>query len=272
MTTHLIVISDLHINSTVALCPPTVNRDDGDTYHASQGQRWLWRCWQEFIEQAAALDGRKVLIINGDLGELDVKRRSIQLVTQNKATVLRMIADTLDPMLAAVSSVYVIRGTPAHTGKSCWLEEAVAADIDTTIPSAEDIYSHWHYRGVCEGVRVDIAHHANMGGAPWSKKNAAMNTAAKIEWLYMVEREERPPHIALRAHNHTFADSGDNHKVRVLYNGCWSLATEYTYRVSYENALADIGGYFIRCENGEYQVRRVKFDPEKGRRLWVKQM
>jgi len=36
------VVADTHPNSTVGLCPPEVELDDGGTYHASKAQRWLW--------------------------------------------------------------------------------------------------------------------------------------------------------------------------------------------------------------------------------------
>src|SRR5512139_2836879 len=102
MSTLLVVISDLHINSTVAVCPPTVNLDDGGSYHATPAQRWLWECWKDawrkIREQAAGR--RVVLLINGDLGELDTKRRSNQLITVNKSTIQSIILETLEPALA----------------------------------------------------------------------------------------------------------------------------------------------------------------------------
>ena len=115
---NLICVSDLHINSTVALSPPVVNLDDGGTYHASRGQRWLWECWLDFTERVTGLPGRKVLLINGDMGELDTKRRSNQLITVNKANIQRLVLDTLEPLVTAVDSLIVIRGTMAHTGKA----------------------------------------------------------------------------------------------------------------------------------------------------------
>ena len=36
---NLLFLGDTHIGSTVALCKPTVDLDDGGTYHASRAQR-----------------------------------------------------------------------------------------------------------------------------------------------------------------------------------------------------------------------------------------
>ena len=42
------ITSDLHAGSTVAICPPRVQLDDGGEYHASKAQRWLWERWKDF--------------------------------------------------------------------------------------------------------------------------------------------------------------------------------------------------------------------------------
>ena len=85
--TAIIITSDQHIGSTVALCPPRVPLDDGGTYVASPGQRWLWQGWLEFIQYAKDLaQGYKpIAVFNGDLAELDTKRRTNQLINPNKA-------------------------------------------------------------------------------------------------------------------------------------------------------------------------------------------
>lgn len=101
MKTAIIAFGDTHINSTVALCTPKVQLDDGGTYHASRGQRWLWDMWLEYIAWAKDMtDGyKRAVLINGDLAELDTKRRSNQIITANKATIQATIRDVLDPLM-----------------------------------------------------------------------------------------------------------------------------------------------------------------------------
>ena len=123
--TAIIITSDQHINSTLALCPPRVQLDDGGTYIASPTQRWIWEMSNEFTEWAKdiARGYKPVAVFNGDLGELDTKKRTNQLISLNKATILNMITETLEPLTSWVDACYFIRGTPAHVGKSSWLEE-----------------------------------------------------------------------------------------------------------------------------------------------------
>lgn len=254
--TNLICISDLHINSTVALAPPSVNLDDGGTYHASRGQRWLWECWLDFIEKVKALDGRKVLLINGDMGELDTKRRSNQLITVNKATIIQIVLDTLEPITSAVDSLIVIRGTMAHTGKSQWLEESIARQYDHAIhDKACDNGSWYNFRGKIGGDKIDAAHHAPMGSLPWTGPNAANKLAALASWAYAVEYKQPLPDYLYRSHNHRYADSGDNFECKAIFLPCWSLITEYGYRTAHELSLAHIGGT-INHKKVMYEARK----------------
>ena len=268
--TAVIAIADLHINSTVAVSPPVVNLDDGGTFHASRTQHWLWRCWGEFITEAKRLtEGyKRIVVFDGDLTELDTQKRSIQLTSMNKNTILSMVMETILPLISIADAVYIMRGTAAHTGKSAWSEEAIAKDIDNAVKHGDGNYSWWHYRGVASGVKMDIAHHAQMGFVPWSRKNAANNLAAKIMWFYQVDRNEQAPDLVLRSHNHTYASSGDNYKCQVDYLPSWTTLTEYGYRQGYENMLSDIGGIIYFCEGSKFTRNKIFFKPKEARRVW----
>ncbi len=267
--TSLIAVSDLHINSKAALRTPRFILDDGDKSTASRWQRELWDCWLDFCDQAGKLEGKKILILNGDLGELDTQRRSNQLITVNKADIVRLVMDTLEPILAVADGVIVIRGTQAHEGKSAWLEELAAHDITTAIKATQDgAASWWQWRRLIGSARIDIAHHARMGGKPWTKKNSANNLAAEVVWDYVVNMREPAPDLVIRSHNHTWADSGDNYPSRVIYTPCWTGLTEYAYRIGYENKMPDIGGLFVKCHNG-FECDKVQYKP-KAERIWTR--
>jgi hypothetical protein len=270
----VIAVADLHINSTVALCPPIVNLDDGGTYHASRTQRWLHNCWLDFCAEAKVLtEGyRRVVIFDGDLTELDTLKRSIQLTSLNKSTILNMVIDVIAPLVDFADAVYFMRGTAAHTGKSAWSEEAIARDTDGVVPSGNGIYSWWQYRGIAAQVKFDIAHHASMGKKPWTRKNAANNLAAEIMYLYQVDREIKAPDLVLRSHNHTCASSGDNFKTCVNFLPAWTTMTEYGYRVGYENVISDIGGMVYLCENGHFTRNKILFHPKESGRIWKLEM
>jgi hypothetical protein len=272
--TAIIAIADLHVNSTTAVCPRVVELDDGGNYHSSRTQHWLLECWLDFVAEAKIItEGyKRIAIFDGDLSELDRKERSSQIVTQNKAVILNMVQDTIAPLVDYTDANYFFRGTAAHTGKSSWSEEAIAKDTDNTIPSPDGASSWWHYRGIASGVRIDIAHHNGMGKKPWLKKNAANNCAAEIMWYYQVDRFVRAPQLALRAHAHTYASSGDNFPCEVDMLPSWTTKTEYAYRMGYENAISDIGGIIYLCEDGRYNRVKLMYEPREAKRIWALEM
>ncbi len=164
---HILIVSDTHINSTVALAPPTLQLDDGGVYHASRPQRWLWDCWNDFARRCARMDGKKILILNGDLAELDTKRRSIQLISFNKATIQRLVLESLSPLIDIADVVIVIRGTPAHSGKSAWIEEAIANDLAAPSAVGSSRSGKHFMRVICVGL------FASLFTMAWTKTNEA---------------------------------------------------------------------------------------------------
>jgi hypothetical protein len=271
LKTAIIISSDHHVNSTVAVCPPRIQLDDGGAYHQSPGQQWLWRGWLDFGAWARDLSkGYKPLaLFVGDLGELDTKRRSNQIITANKATITGMINDVVDPIAAWVDGLYFIRGTPAHVGKSSWLEEEIAGDYDNAVHAAKGIHSHYQVRLVADRVRVEAAHHASMGSMARTQKNAANQIAFDTMTAYAFDLHQPLPDLVFRAHNHRWADSYDNHETRAICLPCWSMATEYVYRIGKYNASADVGGVVVLIEDGEYEVHKFRLEPRKGN-VWAR--
>ena len=118
----LAAVGDLHVNSTVGLCAPTVALDDGGSYSASQTQRWLWRRWNEYCDRVqaakAAHDARVVLLLNGDLADRN-SHGAYQLIALNRAALLRAAVNVLQPALDIADAVIVVRGTEAHVVNTC---------------------------------------------------------------------------------------------------------------------------------------------------------
>ena len=259
----ILVISDLHINSTVALMPPIVYLDDGQEVKQNKGQKWLWNNWLDLLEKVDTIKP-DILIVNGDAVEGDTKNRSYQVITRNKTTAVGYAADVLDPLVKSIPSTFFIRGTAAHSGKSGCIEEDLAKDL-----GAERIgknYAHWSLNLDVEGVRISVAHHTNMSGLPWTKSNAANSLAAKIQFQY-AQDGEKPPELAIRGHVHRWGDSHDAYRVRALVLPCWTLATEYIHKIS-PDTLAECGAAVIECSAGHYEITKIDYKPKA--RTWLK--
>jgi hypothetical protein len=261
---HIIVVSDLHIGSTVALCKPCVSLDDGGSYNLSPCQWQIWHWWEDFIASVKKLDGTKTLIFNGDIVEGDSKKRSHQVISQNKSDLTRITVETIESLLSEVNKTYVIRGTEAHTDKSGALEETIARDIGAV--SDTEIKSHYFLLLDVDGIRIDLAHHTNMGGLPWTSNNAGNALAAKTIMFY-VTNGERCPDIVVRSHVHRWGDSFDAFPTRAIITPGWTFATAYINRINPSN-IAQVGALIISIDNGKYEVTKWRTDPP--RRLYTR--
>jgi hypothetical protein len=260
----LAVVGDVHTNSTLGLCPPYVELDDGGQYHASNFQLQLWERWLDYVgtvsELSLAHDAPVFTVFNGDITDGDHHNTS-QIVTRNKATMQKIAYKALSPLIDVSDKVYVVRGTPSHTGGAGAKEEEFAKDI-SAIRSAEDVYSWQNLLLNVNGTIVDIAHHASMGRLPWTSKNAA-NKIAAVSLFEYANRGMRLPHLVLRSHNHRHADSNDSYRVRAICLPGWQGKTEFINRLD-ATAIPDIGGLIVLCEEGgrhEIVMKQYPFPP-----------
>lgn len=260
MATTVAILSDIHANSTVALCPPTVNLDDGGTYRASRAQRWLYKRFQEFAGEVARRreeTGKLVVILNGELAD-DNYHGKYQLVDPNPKTQMATAVKALKPMLDLLrpdDSLYVIRGTEAHSGRSAWMDDKIGEDLGAVSPR-EGVHSYWHLQLNVDGVKFDVAHHPPLGPGrmPWTRGQYAMRLAA-FAYMDGVQAGEKPPDLYVRGHYHVPGDSYDAYPVRAIAMPSWQLTTAFGYRIGSSRALP-VGGVIVTCDRGRYEVAK----------------
>lgn len=264
----LLVLSDIHARSTVAVCPPKVRLDDGGTYQASTAQQWLYRNWCDFWERSAKAR-RKAdwcgLLLNGDAFDGD-HHNTGQLITRNPATEQKILWDLLAPALdLKLHQVIVVRGTESHVGKEGAAEEEFARTLSGKVEVAQDPetgdYSWWHYRGDIGPCRLDATHHGKTGHLPWTKPAATQRLAAQIFYEH-AKRGWRHPDLCIRSHFHQLGDSYDAHPTRVIQTGAWQLKTAYVHAKAPEG-LADIAGLIVTItDHGPVEVEKVHYHPD----------
>lgn len=266
----ILFVSDQHIGSTVALCKPLNELDDGGQYKASKGQRWVWRCWNNMLEW---VDREKIgdltTINDGDLTEGDFKKRSAQVITHNPANVVTLATQILEPLAEMSTALFFVRGTPAHVGPSAPLEEQVARKFDNTVYCPENgAASWWHLPLEVEGVRFSIAHEPGIGVSknPQAKFNGINALASRAVHDY-ANAGLPLPHLLIRAHNHTHRDSEDNYIVRAITLPAWTLATEYIKKID-PTALATVGAVMVNVDRGKYEVKNKTFRFDDGPKFY----
>lgn len=259
----ILFVADTHINSTVSLCKPVVNLDDGGSYHASKGQLFLWRSWENTLEQTEKRKtGEVITILDGDAVEGDTKDRSKQMITRNSATIKTLAIDVLEPAVKLSAGIFVVRGTEAHTGKSGEMEESLALDLNANRCPETNTASWYHLKIDVEGVKLDISHHprGNGGGRPFNRYSMIDALASDTVFTYSNDLRQEPPHLAIRAHIHAYKDSYDHFRTRAITLPCFTLATSFINRIA-PGAIADVGAVLIHCSAGHYEVEPLRYFP-----------
>ena len=264
-------VSDLHCGSTVALCPPHIELDDGGLYTASKAQNWLWEnlndYWQKVHAARKNLSAELYLVFNGDLVEGN-HHGTTQILSGNpNAQAAALTAAMAIPLALQPDRLFFIRGTEAHVGSSASSEERIADGLRRDKrPVIKDpdtgTSSWWHCRIKLGTTRLDIAHHGRTGGREHTRAGAASLHAHDI-LLSHVKAGDEPPTLCLRGHHHRFNDSHDACSVRVVTSGAWQLKTAYVHKIA-ADTLADIGGLIIVVDDAGYTVEKVHYKSHRG--------
>lgn len=271
MSTPLIILAafgDMHTNSRVALMPPSVRLDDGDTVKASPLQRFIWRHWLFYWSRVQAIKERwpGVPVWGVCLGELadDNYHKTSQLVTMNPADQLKIALEVMDRPRAMLDELVVLRGTEAHVGLSGHMDETIARELGA-LQHGDNSSTH-HWIADFGGWTLDAAHHPGTGHArPWTRGGDANRLAAMVKDDY-IENDMLPPRLVLRGHNHKPSDSADNHMTRAVILPSWQLTNAYGYRLGSIMPLP-IGGAIVTVYD-----RKTPADVEKVYSRWpVKQ-
>lgn len=258
------VVSDLQIGSTVALCPPEVELDDGGTYMPSKPQRWFLQCWNDYWRvvhnEVEKNNAGLWVIINGECCEGD-HHGTAQIFSRNMADQRRAAIELIDPVAQRADKLFIVRGTEAHSGKSANQDEEIAKDLDAVKNEKRDTWSWWSLKLAASGVRFFFAHHPRTAGwLPHTEDSAAsrMSTMIATRWL---KAGRALPDVAVFGHVHYFADSGKAHRPRVIYMPGWQIATSYVHRLgsSYEYDLKPVGGVYFVCRDGNYTINEKLF-------------
>lgn len=262
--------SDLHINSTVALCVPDFELDDGNYHKNSKLQDALWEAWCSSWKQVRQkAKGREVVgVIGGEIADKMTKHPSLQYIARSDDDIRRMAQETLVPMLEVVDKLIVLRGTEAHTDLGSQLDEGIAREIAKSSDWHNKVkvikngsrYSHYYCRRYIGGRLFDLAHHVAMGSARRSERDAANHLAADLIMDY-ARHGEKPPDFALRGHVHRHSDSADNYPTRAIISGAWQMHTAFSSRIGASAGKADIEIIYI--EPDTKKAERIHFETKR---------
>lgn len=263
-------VTDLHINSTVALCPPQFHLDGGGVYYANPTQRWIWKCWKDFWGKVKTVKehlGADVYsVFNGDLVDLN-SHSGYESITRNEHDIIDNALTALLPALKVTDHSFVVRGTEAHSGGVGWFEEQIAKQIGAERDSFTKTNSWYWLPMKLNDVFLGFAHHPGTNSTrPWTSGNAANRKAMMLMDSYFGDGEF--PQLVTYGHFHHDEDSFDNHAIRVIYTVPWIATTSFDSRCGRSEQRPKIGGNIYVLNDGKYKIRKIRYQPKR-REPWI---
>lgn len=252
------VVSDLHIGSTVALCPPEgIALEDGGRYHPSQIQKWIWQKWEEYWKDVKARAGSFpiITIINGEF--IDGNHHgTTQIGTPSPTAMQDAAIDVMQKPAHMSKLLYATKGTAAHSLHGAASDHMIAKELGAVRDPETGQHAFYHLRLKVKNTLFDAAHHVGGGTRIHTR---GTNIRGEVTDAIL---EGNPPDILIRSHVHNYADTGRNFKTFGVVTPAWQLMTEYSHRVVRRTQRSVGGLLFEVTSNGwDFELLRYSLPP-----------
>lgn len=207
----IVVISDTHCGNRVGLTPPFWQWGQ---YALLQHAMWDW-----YTKQVKQIGRPDILLTLGDLIDgRQEKSGGNDLIVSNRDTQCRMAEECVNIWKA--KKVYMVRGTPYHTGILEEKEDAIAANVDA-VKIADRLFID------IDGYNFDLAHHVNTGQLPHTK-TSGIEKDALHDLLWSTREDGHPPiDVILRGHSHIYKAIDDEDGLRMLCPGLQQRGSKF---------------------------------------------
>lgn len=231
-------------------------------------QRRTWyRAWQPLVSEILALP-KFHLVLNGDIVDLDVKKRNHPSIAHNHIDILQVAYNTLEPLVDAAQSIMISQGTDAHVGTEAVYEEMLAKLIDKKYPGKIKSPSetaltspHIKYQNAVTEKKYDIAHHAEAGPGKSQASQATFPVRIGVQVHNRYAKAHKPPpDFVIRGHYH-FPAVGNYGDMQIFCLPAWQWATEFVFRMGGAEIMAQHGaliGTTMRTFSMERQKQWLK--------------
>jgi hypothetical protein len=257
--TRIVVISDLHVGSTVGLWPGRHRLEGGGVYESNVYQKWLYECWQMALDEITKIRPKPIVVLNGD--ELQgVNMRDGQLVTNKIDIQVDAALTLLEPLRKAASRLYVIRGTEWHVGKSAEHVEHLARQLGAVRDPATDQWSWWELYLDVGGPVIHFAHHVGVSSVPWYEATVPLRDTLMLlaeVWRFF---GQSGPNVraTVRSHRHRYIHVDAPPDIHAIVTPAWQLKTAFSYKRA-TAMLPQIGYVILEWDGVDLLIRKRIF-------------
>jgi len=214
-----------------------------------QGTVWGW--WDEFWNEFVPLSTKGepyAVVVNGDL--VDGKHHnSTTQISQNLNDQRKMAIQVLERVHNLCQGrLYIVRGTPVHSGESGCDEEAIAKAAGAATDSIGNASRNdlWIRSG---GALCHFMHHIGTASRLSYETSAVMAEMGE-EFQIASRYREVPPDVVVRSHRHANIEvSGptSNYRYYAVVTPGWQLKTPFAWKVAGARMVPpQFGGIVVR--------------------------
>jgi len=251
----VVVLSDLHVGSTVGLWPPRYAIEDGGVYEANVYQTWLYKCWQDALDEIRRLRP-SVVVLNGDVIQ-GVNARDGQLVCSTVSAQCAAALELLKPLRKMTQRLFVVRGSEWHEGRSSEHVELLARELGAECSSATGQYSRWElYLDLGDKITAHFAHHVGRSSVPLYEATVPLrDMLIQLVELYRTYGQHMPDvRLVVRSHRHRYVHVDTTPWLHVVVTPSWQLKTSYAHKLV-TSLLPQIGYVIVEVRDKELLVR-----------------
>lgn len=269
----LVSFGDMHVGSSLALCPERVPLADGGTYLASPLQLFYLECWKRFWDDTSLfkerIGAKLIAICGGDERDGD-HHCTTQLWSADELDQDRAVITVLEVARPVVDEWRFVRGTPAHCGPNSAGTERYAETLYKAgwpVVKNGEQYSHWVYTGIHGGVRFEVAHAPGTKSWVPTTRGAACARHAQYTKAEYQDSGIQPPDVVVRHHVHYWQGPGCDSGTCCFFVPGWQAASSYVLGKGVKSAAPSAfvpGGLRIVCGDGRWHHDWKLYRPPSG--------
>jgi len=228
-------------------------------YKPNPANRWLWKVWNMFWEEVEQLiekhnPSHVHLSMLGEAGDIDYKMRSNEFWTKDYDVVKDNAIEVLERPMKLVDGAHFFRGTDAHVGSGGTLDELIASEYESAIPTEDGKFAHLRAEYELGGVLFDVQHKGK-NRSKWGDTN--LITALREEIILDRTHNKRPvPDVITRGHFHWLGATDINVSPLVVQVPSFQLPYKYIHDIDAVGRTPIVGGVVFIIKN-----RKVTYEP-----------
>lgn len=223
----VLVISDLHVGSTVGLWPKGFVSNEGNPIGQNKFQEWLWECWEDMLVWAQKTIGKDQfdVVVNGDLVD-GIHHRTLQVMTPDVSDQTDAVRQVLGFLAETSNKLHIIKGTECHSRND---EIRLGRALGATKDPANNQNAWDNLDLDVGGTLYNFAHHISATARTYLEASAHSIMLGNMS--HARARVGKPvPKVMVRAHRHRHGIWDDGNQISVI-TGAWQGLTRYGYRV-----------------------------------------